>query len=691
MGRPEQKSNTPRLIAWEVTRFCLLSCKHCRGAARSSAYEGELSTDECYRLLDNIASFARPIIILTGGEPMLRPDVYEIASYAHRLELPVVMAPCGVLLSDETTARILECGIHRISVSLDGASAATHDAFRGVSGAFEGCLKGLEAARRAGLDFQINTTVSRHNVAELPAILELTARLGASVFNPFLLVPTGRGKEIADQEISPQQYEETLNWLASEQGRTDIQIRVTCAPHYQRVLRQKGLAGGPGRPVAGGCMGGKSFAFISHRGKVQICGFLDVECGDVRHEGYDFRKIWDTSEVFRRVRDVDSYHGRCGYCEFRKVCGGCRARAYALTGDYMDEEPYCVYEPRRAGAGAEPDAAGDLDALDRKLISVIQADLPVCRRPFDALAQRLGADAEQVIGRVRRLRADGLIRRIGPVFDSARLGYVSTLVAARVPAERLVEVAALVTRLPGVTHNYRRLNAYNLWFTLTAGSVGELEGTLDDLRQQTGIRDFYSLPALAIYKTRVVFSLSDEAPVPPAPHPGWVGDARGLDEGQKGLVRLIQDDLPVVPEPFAELARRLGWPTQRVLDQISEWLAAGVIRRFGAVVAHRRLGFQGNGMAVFRVPPERVDEAGRALARYPQVSHCYRRPPLPEWDYNLFAMVHGPAADDVGPLVARMAAELDVPDYDILFSTVEYKKTSMKYFCEGVRAPSRPE
>jgi radical SAM protein with 4Fe4S-binding SPASM domain len=424
---------------------------------------------------------------------------------------------------------------------------------------------------------------------------------------------------------------------------------------------------------------------------VQICGFLDVECGDVRHEGYDFRKIWDTSEVFRRVRDVDSYHGRCGYCEFRKVCGGCRARAYALTGDYMDEEPYCVYEPRRAGAGAEPDAACDLDALDRKLISVIQADLPVCRRPFDALAQRLGADGEQVIRRVRRLRSDGLIRRIGPVFDSARLGYVSTLVAARVPAERLVEVAALVTRLPGVTHNYRRLNAYNLWFTLTAGSAGELEGTLDDLQQQTGIRDFYSLPALAIYKTRVVFSLSDEAPVPPAPHPGWVGDARGLDEGQKGLVRLIQDDLPVVPEPFAELARRLGWPTQRVLDQISEWLAAGVIRRFGAVVAHRRLGFQGNGMAVFRVPPERVDEAGRALARYHEVSHCYRRPPLPEWDYNLFGMVHGRTADEVGPLVARMAAELDAPDYDILFSTVEYKKTSMKYFCEGVRAPSRPE
>ena len=336
----------PRLIAWEVTRACLLNCKHCRASAQNTPCAEELTTADCCRLLDNIASFAQPIIILTGGEPMLRPDIYDIAAYAHRLRLPVVMAPCGLLLNDETAGKIVRSGIRRISISLDGAAAATHDAFRGYVGSFDGCLAAIAAARRAGLDFQINTTVSRHNLDELPAILDLAVRLGASAFNPFLLVPTGRGRQLLHQELSPRQYEQTLEWLASQQVRADIQIRVTCAPHYQRILRQCG-GPAPSPHEAKGCLGGKAFAFISHVGVVQICGFLDVPCGDVRQSGYDFRAIWRTSEVFRKMRDEDSYRGRCGYCEFRKVCGGCRARAYAVGGDYLGEEPFCTYQPRR--------------------------------------------------------------------------------------------------------------------------------------------------------------------------------------------------------------------------------------------------------------------------------------------------------------------------------------------------------
>ena len=161
--------HTPRLIAWEVTRSCMLACKHCRAAAQSRPYPGELSTEECFRLLDNIASFASPILILTGGEPMLRPDIYDIAARATGLGLRVVMAPCGALIDDESAAKILQSGIQHISISLDGATAASHDAFRGVPGAFESSLRGLEAARRAGLSFQINTTVTKHNLAELPA------------------------------------------------------------------------------------------------------------------------------------------------------------------------------------------------------------------------------------------------------------------------------------------------------------------------------------------------------------------------------------------------------------------------------------------------------------------------------------------------------------------------------------------
>jgi len=399
------RSYLPRLIAWEVTRSCPLACRHCRASARPGPYPGELSTAECRRVLENIVSFARPTMILTGGEPMLRADIYDLAGHAHRLGLPVVMAPCGKFVDDEAVAKMKKAGIRRISISIDGATAASHDAFRGIKGAFQFAIQATEAASRGGLDFQINTTVTQHNLAELPAILDLAVRLGATVFNPFLLVPTGRGKDLAGQEISPEDYERTLHWLAAQEGRTDIRLRVTCAPHYTRILHQRRplktrdshlFLGGengsvaarsgekrsdpvsvqgsapfspecagpacapgdaasvvpphthPGSPPAGGkgCLGGKAFAFISHVGKVQICGFLETECGDLRRENFDFRRIWENSSVFLAMRDVDRYHGKCGRCEYRRICGGCRARAFAMTGDYLAEEPFCIYQPR---------------------------------------------------------------------------------------------------------------------------------------------------------------------------------------------------------------------------------------------------------------------------------------------------------------------------------------------------------
>ena len=358
MKSPERRSGRraylPQLIAWEVTRSCPLSCKHCRASAHQEAYEGELTTDECFRLLDNLASFAKPTIILTGGEPMLRPDIYDLAACAHGLGLPVVMAPCGMMVDDEAVARMKQAGIRCISISIDGATAELHDAFRGVAGAFDAAVQATEAARRGGLDFQVNTTIARHNRTQLRAIRDLAARLGAKVFNPFLLVPTGRGKELAGQEISPDEYEQTLEWLAGQDGRGSIAIRVTCAPHYARILRRRaGKTAGQRRGAAAsnGCLGGKAFAFISHLGKVQICGFLETECGDLRQADFDFRKIWETSEVFRRMRDVDSYHGKCGVCEYRQVCGGCRARAFAMTGDDLAAEPFCVYQPKTAAPG----------------------------------------------------------------------------------------------------------------------------------------------------------------------------------------------------------------------------------------------------------------------------------------------------------------------------------------------------
>ena len=485
---PQAGKHTPMLIAWEVTRSCMLACKHCRAAAQRTPYPDELTTDECFALLDNIASFAKPIIILTGGEPMLRPDIYDIAKYAGELDMRVVMAPCGALIDDESAAKILDSGIRHISISLDGATAESHDEFRGVDGAFESSLRGIEAAKRAGLSFQVNTTITQDNLDEVEDILNLAIELGASVFNPFLLVPTGRGRELAHREISPEQYEQTLRWLAGQQNRGDIRIRVTCAPHYQRVIRQLGIRTDEARQPKG-CMGGQSFAFISHRGKVQICGFLDTEAGDLREENLDFKRIWDTSELFGQVRDLSGYHGRCGRCEFARVCGGCRARAFAVTGDYLADDPFCLHEPkRRANTPSPGDGLGD---IDKRILSIIQTDFPVEDLPFKALGERTGVSEEQAIEAVGGLLASGIVRRLGAVFDSRRLGYFSTLMAARIPPERLAEVAEMVTPLKGVTHNYRRENVYNLWFTLTAESQGRLDEIIDDLEATTGIDEFY--------------------------------------------------------------------------------------------------------------------------------------------------------------------------------------------------------
>jgi len=369
-----------------------------------------------------------------------------------------------------------------------------------------------------------------------------------------------------------------------------------------------------------------------------------------------------------------------------------------------------------------------MNDLDKKILTAIQSGLPAEERPFDALAARLGIGADELLDRLRRLSRAGVIRRIGPVFDSRRLGYASTLVAARVPPERLAEVAERVSRLPGVTHNYERRHAWNLWFTLAAPSDEAIERALDELRRETGIREFQSLPAEAVYKIRVQFDLTEDAVEASEGHaPSWPtvprggsptcrgesqrnqrggsptcrgesqrnqrgrtefrranhGESAALSEEQKELVRLVQDGLAIEREPLIGAASRLGWTPAHAAEQIRQWLASGVIRRFGAVLAHRDVGYAANGMAVFRVAPERVDEAGQRAAARPEVSHCYRRPALEDFPYNLYAMIHGRSEDEVRASAARMAAETAAEAHEVLFSVREFKKTAMRYFVEG--------
>ena len=346
-----------RMIAWELTRSCNLACVHCRASSLCGPYEGELDTAACLRLIDDIASFSKPVIILTGGEPLLRPDVYEIARYGTDKGLRMVLATNGTLLTDDSAVRMKAAGIQRVSISLDGADAKRHDEFRKVPGAFEGALAGIEVLKRAGIEFQINTTITQANIDQVDEILRLAERLGAAAHHIFLLVPTGRGKDMADQAISAADYEKTLHWFHQESQSCALQLKATCAPHYFRILKQRQARGakpqpqsaaGHGRPgelaaMTRGCLGGISFCFISHTGQVQPCGYLEIDCGQVKEKS--FREIWQTSPDFLAIRDLSRYKGKCGRCEYLDVCGGCRARAYEATGDYLAEEPLCVYRP----------------------------------------------------------------------------------------------------------------------------------------------------------------------------------------------------------------------------------------------------------------------------------------------------------------------------------------------------------
>lgn len=356
----------PRLVAWETTRACNLACVHCRAEAQYHPDPNQLTHEEGIRLLDEIASFSSPIVILTGGEPLLRPDIFEIAAYGVSRGLRIVMSPCGTSLTREMAQRIKDAGISRLSISLDGSCAELHDTFRGTVGAFEATIRGMDYCREAGVSFQINTTVTKRNVDDLPAILETVLKVGAAAWHPFMLVPTGRGKAIRDEEVSPEQYESVLRWLEGVSREHQILIKPTCAPHYVRILgqaraeqRKKGTTEeGPkrgesrGHPssqelhsISKGCMAGDGFCFVSHVGEVYGCGFLPVLAGNVREQ--PFPEIYRDSPVFRTLRDYAKLEGKCGLCEFVAKCGGCRARALAETGNYLSEEPYCVYQPKR--------------------------------------------------------------------------------------------------------------------------------------------------------------------------------------------------------------------------------------------------------------------------------------------------------------------------------------------------------
>ena len=342
-----------RIVAWEVTRSCNLNCVHCRASSDLGPYARELDTVKAMEVLDQIREVGKPIIILTGGEPLLRKDIFALADYGTKKGRRMVMATNGTLITPDITAKTTESGIKRVSISLDGATRESHDSFRQVDGAFDRAIQGTSYLKEQGIEFQINTTVTRYNLCELEGILDLAIDLGATAHHIFLLVPTGRAKGMVNQELDAQEYEEILHWFCEQQNAVALELRATCAPQYYRIMRQQAHSKGEKvssktyglDAVTRGCLAGISYCFISHEGIVQPCGYLELNSGDLRESA--FPDIWKNSSIFADLRDFFKYKGKCGRCEYITVCGGCRARSYAAHGDYLSEEPLCAYIPPR--------------------------------------------------------------------------------------------------------------------------------------------------------------------------------------------------------------------------------------------------------------------------------------------------------------------------------------------------------
>jgi len=345
-----------------VTQACDLACVHCRAKAKPWCDPDELTTEEGFKLLDEIKKFGSPLLVLTGGDPVKRKDIYDLIRYGVSKGLRTTVSPSATpLLTREAIRRFKDSGISRIAISLDGSIREIQDSFRGVNGSFEWTKMAMTCCLEEKIPLQINTTVTKHNYMDLTNIACLIENFNNVVlWSVFFLVPTGRGKK--EDEISPEDYEVVLNMMYDLSKNMPFDIKSTEAPHYRRVFVQRSLSDSRkiGEPISKGRISvkwpdpigrasrgindGNGFVFISHRGDVYPSGFLPISCGNVKNES--IVDIYRFSPIFKKLRDDTKLKGKCGVCEFRQICGGSRARAFALTGDYMESEPNCVYIPR---------------------------------------------------------------------------------------------------------------------------------------------------------------------------------------------------------------------------------------------------------------------------------------------------------------------------------------------------------
>ena len=364
----------PFIVIWETTQACDLACVHCRACAQPLRDLLELSTKQAKKLIDDIADLQAPVFVMTGGDPLKRPDIFELVSYCRDRGVRASLTPSATpLLTKEAIWKLKDAGLARLAISLDGSVPELHDKFRQVEGSYECTLNAVRWAREIGLPVQINTTITRHNLHDLDNMIALMERLDVVLWSVFFLVPTGRGSSI--DLISAEEFEQVFEKLYQTAQRVSFDIKSTEAQHYRRFLLQKRVEDrkpGSGKkllPFLGvstpdgigrapkGINDGKGFVFVSHRGEVYPSGFLPISGGNVRK--HSLAEIYRNSPLFKDLRDASKLEGKCGRCEFRDICGGSRARAYALTGNAFAEEPCCIYEPKRAAKPEKATVAGD--------------------------------------------------------------------------------------------------------------------------------------------------------------------------------------------------------------------------------------------------------------------------------------------------------------------------------------------
>lgn len=341
-------------MAWEITSACNLRCVHCRSSSEVCSPVGKFTLEKAKNLIDDIASFASPVVVISGGEPLTRPDVFDIAKYGTDAGLKMAMATNGVLVTDEICEKIKSSGIRIVSMSLDGPNAEVHDDFRGgISGAFEGVERAAALFNKHGIKFIINSSFTKRNQPYIMDTFRKAKELGAHAWYMFLIVPTGRGEEIFKELVSKEDYEEILEWhYKMEREEDEILVRPTCAPQYYRIWHEKSKEEGKDTERRSltfstgggkGCIAGQTICFINSEGDVLPCSYFPEPAGNVFEKS--LKEIWDNSPLFEDLRDFRRYEGKCGVCKYLKVCGGCRARAYAVTGSYLSEEPFCNYIP----------------------------------------------------------------------------------------------------------------------------------------------------------------------------------------------------------------------------------------------------------------------------------------------------------------------------------------------------------